>query len=62
MKSLLLLVALSATLLAVSCTAPNKFCRFENALVGKKCVALDDQLTEGRCIQLGGKPAKDCGN
>ena len=62
MKSLLLLVALSATLLAVSCTAPNKFCRFENALVGKKCIALDEQLYESRCIQLGGKPSPNCGN
>lgn len=62
MKSVLLLVALFVTLFAVSCTAPNKFCVFENNLLGKKCIALDGDLTEGKCIQLQGKPSKDCGH
>jgi hypothetical protein len=60
MKSVLLIVTLIATLFAFGCAAPNKFCQFE-AFGVKKCVQLDNQLTEQRCKDMGGTPAKDCG-
>jgi len=58
----LLMVALIVGLFAFGCAAPNKFCIFEAPLLGKKCVQLDNQLTEQRCKDIGGTPAKDCGN
>lgn len=58
----LLLVALIVGLFAFGCMAkPNKFCQFE-AFGIKKCVQLDEQLTEKRCSDLGGTPSPDCGN
>lgn len=61
MKSLLLLVVLCAVLVVGGCMAkPNKFCQFE-AFSIKKCVALDSELTETRCKDIGGVPSPDCG-
>jgi hypothetical protein len=60
MGKLFLMVALIATLFTFGCTKTNKFCVYE-VFGQKKCVQLDNQLTEQRCQDTGGTPAPDCG-